>query len=689
MPFGPYDDFADCVAQNADKDDPAAYCAVIQEQAKASVERSSWEIADEDEMVAPAMAIGPAWEGVLALEDEMTGDGRIFAPGAVRWETLPIPLRWTRHDVGEHQGAVVVGRIDEVYRDGNRIMGRGVFDDWSEDAAEAAHLVEAEMSPGISVDMDDVSFEIRMDDDQWPDGVMVTTDARLRAATLVATPAFADARIRLVAGTDRMGSDEDEETYALSGEERTPTSGMAEDARRALDWRAEGHSGGEENTVQRARSIAAREALSAETIRRMHAFFSRNAQYPTMNGFSPGDDGFPSPARVAWGLWGGDSGATWARTLVERMDRQDATVTDDDAMTASSIPSRPPATWFRDPSLAAPTPLTVTDDGRVYGHLATWGTCHTGFVGDCVQPPSSATGYAYFRTGSVRTVDGQEVPTGRITLDTTHAGRRLGASDTASHYEHTGVAVADVAAGEDAYGIWVAGSLRPGVTDEQVRVLQASPLSGDWRRIGGNLELVAALAVNSPGFPIPRVLVAGGSVQTLQASGVLKEDGMERLHGDHDQATHAHGSGSKGVENRAGAVASQAQELSQLGGQVGDSEVRAEISNAVDEAERAVEDAQESAREAEEAYAAGDDEAGDRAVREGHAALARAEEIVSGVQEGVEEFIRNPTAEAAMRRIVRREQAAMRRERREADRARLRLKAATAAARMERVARGR
>src|SRR5699024_6608649 len=28
------------------------------------------------------------------------------------------------------------------------------------------------------------------------------------------------------------------------------------------------------------------------------------------------------------------------------------------------------------------------------------------------------------------------------------------------------------------------------------------PLSGDWRTIGGNLELVAALAVNTPGFPI-------------------------------------------------------------------------------------------------------------------------------------------------------------------------------------------
>lgn len=32
MPFGPYDDFADCVAKNRDKSDPEAYCATIHKQ---------------------------------------------------------------------------------------------------------------------------------------------------------------------------------------------------------------------------------------------------------------------------------------------------------------------------------------------------------------------------------------------------------------------------------------------------------------------------------------------------------------------------------------------------------------------------------------------------------------------------------------------------------------------------------
>jgi len=503
---------------------------------------STFEAIDFDVPDAPMGAIGPRWEGVLTIEEEMTGDGRMFVSGAVRWETLPVPLRWVRSDEGEHRGAVVVGRIDEVYRDGNLIMGRGVFDAGSEDGLEAARQVAEGLTPGISVDLDDVSFEIRVasevmgnrdeefaevDEDGMmtvlrmspDDEVMVTTDARLRAATIVATPAFADARIGLLDGA--MGLEEMLTAAALqlSDDERRPTEGMATEAQRAIDWRAEGNPGGEDNTVERARSIAAREPLSEDTIRRMHAFFSRNASYPTMDGFSPGDDGYPSPARVAWGLWGGNAGQSWSSTLFARLERQD-----ENAVTASSaVAVRPPASWFADPGLKRPTPLTVTEEGRVYGHLASWGTCHTGFVGECVSPPASATNYAYFRTGAVRTDDGSEVAVGRLTVDTTHAGRRLGPAATASHYEDTGLAVADVTAGEDAHGIWVAGAIRPGTTEEEIRTLMASPLSGDWRRIGGNLELVAALAVNSPGFPIPRVLVASGSVQTLQSSNVVAD----------------------------------------------------------------------------------------------------------------------------------------------------------------------
>jgi hypothetical protein len=193
------------------------------------------------------------------------------------------------------------------------------------------------------------------------------------------------------------------------------------------------------------------------------------------------------------------------------------------ALVAGAAPMEPPAEWFQDPKFQGPTPLTITEDGRVFGHLAVWGTCHTAFTGQCVEPPHSPSDYAYFRTGAVLTAEGREIAVGSITLDTMHAGRSLTAADTLAHYEHTGKQTCDVAAGEDVFGIWLAGALRPGLPKDKVRTLRASPISGDWRRIGGSLELVAALAVNSPGFPVPRPqgLVASGAMQSLVASGML------------------------------------------------------------------------------------------------------------------------------------------------------------------------
>ena len=82
-------------------------------------------------------------------------------------------------------------------------------------------------------------------------------------------------------------------------------------------------------------------------------------------------------------------------------------------------------------------------------------------------------------------------------------------------------------AGEDEFGIWVAGAVDAEVAPAIARKLRASALSGDWRRVDGSLELVAALAVNVPGFPIPRpqanVVASAQHDQTLAlvAAGVI------------------------------------------------------------------------------------------------------------------------------------------------------------------------
>ena len=404
--------------------------------------------ADEAPADAPTAAPDGAWEGVIAREGEQTGDGRLIEDGALRWDDLPIPLRVAFKDVGGHDGAEVCGRIETVERrEGGDIYATGTFDLGSAVGTEAYRQVSEQMSNGVSIDTDDVTFRIMAkadlaatDDDSAPepeadgegrvkvaamsssDEITVIESARLRAATLVAVPAFASARV-YAAG------------QAPGSEEPSPS--------------------------------------------------------------SPGDGG---------------AGETGPR--------------DRDALIAAAIPTAPPEAWFTDPGLTGPTALVIEDDGRVYGHIAAWGTCHIGQIGKCVEPPTSPSNYAYFRTGALQTAEGTSVAVGHLTMDTGHAGPRDSATQAAAHYDNTGYVFADVAAGEDAYGIWVAGSLRPGIPAERVRIARSAPISGDWRTIRGSLELVGALAVNVPGFPVPRPrgLLASGEVKSLLASGVVAHD---------------------------------------------------------------------------------------------------------------------------------------------------------------------
>lgn len=198
--------------------------------------------------------------------------------------------------------------------------------------------------------------------------------------------------------------------------------------------------------------------------------------------------------------------------------REDDPFAPAEPIVAGGFPVAPPRDWFDDPQLSEPTPITVTADGRVYGHIATWRSNHIGLPGQ-VRPPKSRSNYAYFRTGVIACADGSQVPVGQLTLSGGHAPLSADASQAVKHYDDTASAVVDMAAGEDRHGIWVAGAVRPDVTDTQLRALRASAPSGDWRPINGSLELVAVCQVNVPGFPVARACVASGAVTALVAAG--------------------------------------------------------------------------------------------------------------------------------------------------------------------------
>ncbi|MDN5933923.1 MAG: hypothetical protein L0I24_23100, partial [Pseudonocardia sp.] len=188
--------------------------------------------------------------------------------------------------------------------------------------------------------------------------------------------------------------------------------------------------------------------------------------------------------------------------------------------------STPPIAWYRDPGLTEPTPLTVTPDGRVVGHLCEWDRAHIGFTGRTINPPREDD-MRFFLTGATDVVgdDGEvmEISVGKLTMNTGHAATDHATTATAAakHYDDTGSIAALVNAGSDQIGIWLAGSLLPGLDDLTTRRFRSCGASGDWRQIGGQLRLVAALSVPVGGFPIPRSRVASGAPMSLVAAGAL------------------------------------------------------------------------------------------------------------------------------------------------------------------------
>jgi HK97 family phage prohead protease len=102
-----------------------------------------------------------------------------------------------------------------------------------------------------------------------------------------------------------------------------PNDGMVDEAERGLAWRRDFNRGGTEIGIARARDISNRVNLSPRTVRRMKAYFDRHEVDKEAEGFRPGEEGYPSNGRIAWALWGGDPGQTWAEVRVRQMNEAD------------------------------------------------------------------------------------------------------------------------------------------------------------------------------------------------------------------------------------------------------------------------------------------------------------------------------------------------------------------------------
>jgi lambda family phage portal protein len=121
----------------------------------------------------------------------------------------------------------------------------------------------------------------------------------------------------------KAATQEEPEPAELSADNK-PTRGMVSEAKRGLEWRRKFNRGGTAVGVARARDIANGVNLADETVKRMHSYFSRHEVDKKGKGFTPGEDGFPSAGRIAWALWGGDAGQTWAAAKTKRIAANEA-----------------------------------------------------------------------------------------------------------------------------------------------------------------------------------------------------------------------------------------------------------------------------------------------------------------------------------------------------------------------------
>lgn len=124
-----------------------------------------------------------------------------------------------------------------------------------------------------------------------------------------------------------LQSSQDEEYRAVparyEGMDFIPPAGVREEAALGLEWRREHGRGGTAVGVARARDLANGKQISPDTIRRMVSYFARHEVDKQGQGWRRGQDGYPSAGRIAWALWGGDPGFSWASKLADQMDRRD------------------------------------------------------------------------------------------------------------------------------------------------------------------------------------------------------------------------------------------------------------------------------------------------------------------------------------------------------------------------------
>ncbi|MFE9127807.1 phage minor head protein [Streptomyces sp. NPDC007148] len=302
--------------------------------------------------------------------------------------------------------------------------------------------------------------------------VMRITRARLRGATLVAMPAFKDARIVL---------DPAEETAAVvplvtaTGDTRdrvvtyvctSPAAVGARDVSKALGM-----------AMSTARGHLNAAAKSGRIIRLVPGLFCGPSSMPEGEAAAPDDDLEAS----AW--------------------------------TAMEDAPPMPAAWFQEPTMEELPPGSGGvhyKDGRVYGWVAQAGDPHAGYPGKNLTIESlGGIDLTHFLRARFLLDDGAYVKAGAMTMNVGH--HRDGAEcETAScQFDDTRTVAAIVTVGMNERGLWFSGAAGPWLSDWDRRVFSACQPSYHMKQgRDGCWQLRAVLSVPVPGHSSPLLATA-------------------------------------------------------------------------------------------------------------------------------------------------------------------------------------
>lgn len=426
--------------------------------------------------------MGTRWRGLLAPIGVSTGDGRRFQAGGVTHRELPLGLKWQRTDEPGHDASIIIGSVTEV---NFGTVTEAVENEWITPEAAAASGLPGETlgAWGLGEVYDDIDTSLmpRLAED--------VAEATLLTSRGVIGPSvdagFAEAIMA------EPGSDE-------------PISEERWDELWDEAWES-----GTEPVVEvlfTAYEIAAATLVTVPAFAQCLPFV---LDAPAEAEAAPAVTEASTQRAVALVAAAGVYGATEA---------------------------------FADPALTGVTPITIGEPDefgvrRVFGHVAAFGVCHVGIREACTTAPTSPGQYAAFHRYTT-TTGGHSLPVaaGRMTVAhgqltgacqccpgiDDHACNRLSMGATVAHYDRARVA-AYVRAGEDQYGIWVAGVVAPEADAADTAKLSRQKVSGDWREMGGALELVEVLTLNreQPGFPLPRTAMSNGHQVSLVAAGAV------------------------------------------------------------------------------------------------------------------------------------------------------------------------